>query len=142
MTETCGAPKTDGEPCASRIIVCEKHGACFRHDPCRAEESRAAAAAGGRATAVRRGRSPGKANDVRTVDPAALPFDGPPTTIEQVHAWLAWVAYAGLVGVVDRDTAGKVAYALDKCRIAMERGEKMDDRLKRIEQRLRDRGHA
>lgn len=148
MTETprrCGYEKADGRPCATPMGLCDDCGLCFAHCPCRAEEARTARSAGARAKNAKhprrkgKGRGKGRGKDVRTVDPAELPFDGPPSTVDEVYAWLAWIAWAGTLGVMDRDTVGKISYALDKCRIAMERGERYEERLKEVERRLKDR---
>ena len=134
----CGHVKDDGSTCGTAFGLCDGCGRCWSHCDHRAEERAAAKSKGGQATA-RKHAAKRHGDGTRTVNPDALPFDGPPATIDEVHAWLGWVSYAALVGVVDKDTAGKVAYALDKCRIAMERGEKMDARLKALERSMKAR---
>lgn len=72
--EKCGAEKDSGERCQSDIGLCDCHGQCFFHAPCREEERAEAVSRGGQATAAKTRK--------------AVPLDLPLETLEDAKAWL------------------------------------------------------
>jgi len=85
-------------------------------------------AKGGRATRTR----------PRTVDVSELPT-APRDTLEGLREWTMWVTTATLTGQIDRNTANIVLKALTLEKALAERLG-IDQRLKRVEAQLRDKG--
>lgn len=111
MTEVCGAEKDGGGTCSTTFGLCDCHGECFAHSPCREEERQKARSRGGHATAAGEGSVP--------------PGDVPPApqTLGDAVRWAAWASRAVVAGDVDTARANAAARLLKEFRQALERSE-------------------
>lgn len=66
--QVCGFEKEDGEMCAAGFGLCEEHGYCWSHDPCREDQRQKARKRGGEATAKRYAASGLKEEDLPPLD--------------------------------------------------------------------------
>lgn len=110
-SERCGAPKNDGQPCGVTFGLCECHGRCFTHAPCREAERDAARRRG----ADRTNRPDG------SLPPGEVP--PPPENLRDAVVWAAWASHAVATGDLDTARANSTARLLKEFRNALERGE-------------------
>lgn len=101
--QVCGHEKDSGDLCEVSFGLCDCHGQCWSHSPCREGERQEARSKGGHSTARKR-----KQED------AVLPADSPaaPTSVEEAARMLSWLSGAVLRGEVDRHTARDACYVL------------------------------
>lgn len=128
---TCGATKADGTPCGVRANLRETPDGprCLWHDPGRREEAREARRKGQRATVEAR-----RKERVRTVEASEAP--PMPKTLDEVTAWLSWLAFAVVTGRIDARTAKEATTAVDKLRLALKDRDRIDERLKEAHEKL------
>lgn len=124
--EVCGHEKDDGSTCEVDFGLCDCHGLCFPHSPCREEDRQQARSRGGHSTARKRGKKTG----------GVLPVDVPPapTSVGEAARTLGWLSEAVLRGDVDRHTARDVGYLLRAFVDASETD--VEERLEKVEERL------
>lgn len=92
--QKCGAEKDSGERCQSDIGLCDCHGQCFFHAPCREEDRAEAVSKGGQATAAKARK--------------AVPLDLPLDTLEDAKRWL----HRAAVLVVNGDIRPQQCFAI------------------------------
>lgn len=118
--ERCGVEKDDGERCAVTFGLCECHGQCFSHAPCRTEERQDARERGGRAAALK-ARGSGVLMD-------ELP---PLETHEAAEAWCDTIGRAGAAELISSAAANAGIRAVKEWRECRGSGQ-VSDRLKRL----------
>lgn len=115
----CGAMGPEGDPVL-----------CVFHDPARAEEAQEMRRKGARTTNAK--RNP----EEPLPDTSGLPW--PPTTMEDVSAWLGRVSQAIVTGEIEPRRARELTYTLRAHREVLqelEQGRKADELLKAHEER-------
>lgn len=124
----CGAETKAGDPCQA-WSVCDEHGKCYSHDPCREQERAKARSRGGHATAKRRSEDDDPCVGIGEAPP-------PPEDLEDVTAWSAWATVMVATGRLGNSRARTIATLLDLFRKAKERGEskaKLEETIQRLE---------
>lgn len=124
----CGADTKAGDPCES-FVVCNDHGRCYTHDPCRAEERKASRSRGGHAAAQK--------DDDADRSAALGETPPPPENLEDAAAWSAWAAHLCATGRLGNTRARSIAKLLDTFRKCVERGEarrQLEDTIERLEE--------
>lgn len=119
--EVCGFEKEDGDTCGVSFGLCDCHGECFSHSPCREEDRREARSRGGVATARGAG--------IRTDE---LP---PLTSASAAEHWCDVVGRAAVTDRLSAEAANAALRAVKEWRQARETGE-VTDRLEALQDAL------
>ncbi len=127
VPSVCRGTKVDGTACRTTLGI-SPDGFCLFHDPARAEQKKAVAAAGGRA----RGKNMRVA---KAADPALVPKA--PKTIEDAEKFASWLTHAVCTGGIDARTAHEAAVCLREFRGAAEK-RIMEREIKALRKELAD----
>lgn len=122
----CGTETKAGSPCES-WVVCNEHGRCYTHDPCRAEERKRSRSRGGHAAAQK--------DDDADRSAALGETPPPPENLEDAAAWCAWTVHLCATGRLGNTRARSIAKLLDTFRRCVERGDAKAD-LEEFKERL------
>lgn len=131
----CGAETKAGDPCQA-WSVCDDHGCCYSHDPCREAERREARSRGGYATAQRRSE-----DDDPFVSIGETPR--PVENMEDIAAWGAWAMVMVATGRLGNARGRTIAKLGDLVRKALERGDakhKLEETIQRLEDAIESGG--
>ncbi len=136
MTERCGAPKGDGEPCGSAVGLCADCGHCFAHCEHRKEAVQAARSKGGKVVARRKEEAHAavKAKQYRTPDLGEIP--APPETAVDAMRYLSWILDATARGELGPTVARDMSTVADRFVKAV-RVADHETRLKSLEEALK-----
>jgi hypothetical protein len=130
---TCGHPKADGSPCPISFGLCPDCGRCFHHDPCRAEERKAARAKGGNVSKAKHAATHER-DKFRAPDGEIPPR---PTDVAAARDYLAWLLDAGTSGAMGSQRAKDMAQVcklfIDAVKVAG-----LEGRLKALESKLKE----
>lgn len=110
--ERCGYEIEDGKTCTTDFGLCDCHGQCYTHSPCREDDRQEARSRGGVATAR-------KNRDVVPLEEAPAA----PQTLEDAISWASWAATQVATGQLDTSRANSVARLLSEFRKLLEKSE-------------------
>lgn len=112
--EVCGAEKKDGEgTCSIDFGLCDCHGLCFAHSPCRQEELHEARSKGAAVTAAKREEGAGLA-------PSELP---PLDSHEAAEVWTDSIGRAAATGRLSASAAQAALRAVREWRESRDAGQ-------------------